>query len=154
MLRGGLCAVVPRTLVPGPVAGAMSDSSELRLPVIEEEVVVAKRAGPIEHVRVHTTVETHNEIISGTLDVEAIEVERRRVERPVDAAPAPRQEDDVTIVSVVEERAIVTTQLVVVEEILLRRRVTPTPFTVPVPVRRTRVDVARTTDPSRQQEEQ
>ena len=128
--------------------------SDLRVPVVAEEAFVTTRDGATERVRVRTSAEQREELVTGDLRVEALEIERRRVERLVDTAPPPREEGDTTIISVVEERAVVTRQLVVVEEIVIRRRVEQQSFAVPFALRRTRVDVERATpspDPSPQE---
>lgn len=135
----------------------MSDSStgdrgELRIPVVEERPVVGTREVPIERVRVRTGVDTREALVEGELRVEALDIERRAVDRPVPAAPPVREEGDATIVSIVEERAVVTKQLFVVEEVVIRRRAGAEPFTVPVALRRTTATIERDPVSSRQED--
>ncbi len=131
----------------------MSDRRDQRIPIVEERPVVAKREVPVERVRVRTAVDTREALVEGNLQLEALEVERRPAERPVDAVPPPREEGDATIISIVEERAVVTKQLFVVEELVIRRRATAEPFSVPVTLRRTRAEVERVAVPQSQQED-
>lgn len=121
----------------------MSDTTEQRIPTVEERLVIGKREAPVERVRVRTAVETREELAEGELRIEALDIERRAVERPVDVAPPVREEGDATIVSIVEERAVITRQLVVVEELVIRRRAMAEPFAVPVTLRRTTASVER-----------
>ena len=121
----------------------MNDGADLRIPIVEEEAVVSKRAVPVERVRVQTAVETRDTIVADELRTEALEIERRPVERPVAAPPPVREEGDATIISIVEERAVVTKQLFVVEELVVRRRAAAEPFSIPVTLRRTTAHVER-----------
>lgn len=122
-----------------------------RLPIVEEQAHVTKRQVATEHVRVRTVVDTHEHLLTDTLAVEALEVERRPVERAVSDAPAPRQEGDATIISLVEERLIVTRQLYVVEEVVVRRIASHEPVSVPLTLRATHAVVER--KPVAQQED-
>ncbi len=123
---------------------------EWRIPIVEEQLHVAKRRVDRERVRVRTAVDTRDVLVNDTLDVEALEIERRPVDRAVEAAPAPREEADTLVISIVEERLV--KQLFVVEEIVVRRVHTAEPITATVPLRRMRATVERD-DLSHQQED-
>lgn len=116
-------------------------SDDVRIPIIEEEAHVTKRAVPTERVRVRTVVDTDDRVIEDTLRYEALHVERRAVERQVDAAPPPREEGDTTIISLVEERLVVQRMLFVVEEVVIRRSSTAEHVEFPVTLRSTRAVV-------------
>lgn len=111
------------------------------IPIVKEHVQVAKRAVTTDKVRVRTAVDTHEALIEETLRYEALHVERRAVERQVDAAPPPREEGDTTIISLVEERLVVNRVLFVVEELVIRRTETAERVEVPVTLRSTRAVV-------------
>ena len=113
------------------------------IPIVDEQVHVTKHAVPTDRVRVRTTVDTHDRLIEDTLRYEALHVERRAVERQVDAAPPPREEGDTTIISLVEERLVVNRLLFVVEEVVIRRSATSEHVEVPVTLRSTRAVVDR-----------
>ena len=69
----------------------MSGPADLRIPIVEEQAHVARRAVETGRVRVRTEVDLHEELVTATLAVEALEVERRPVERAVPTAPPPRR---------------------------------------------------------------
>lgn len=112
-----------------------------RVPVIEEEARIEKRRVASSRVRVRTHVEEHREVLREVLFGEALEVTNVPVEREVQAAPPPRQEGDVTIVSLVEERMVVTRKLFVVEELHIRRTSRLDEVSVPVALRAMRAVV-------------
>lgn len=118
----------------------MTDT-ELRIPVIEEQAHLVRTAVPTDRIRVRTVVDTREQVLDDQVAREALSVERRVVERAVDAAPPPREEGDTTILSVVEERLVVTRQLFVVEEVLLHRTRTVEPVSIPVTLRSMRAEV-------------
>ena len=128
----------------------MSDD-ELRIPVIQEELVVGKRVVPTERVRVRTSPAEHEVIVRDTLWRQAVEVTRVPVEREVTEAPPTRTENGVTIVPVVEERLIVEKRLFLVEEVHMRLAAGTHDVAMPTTLRRTQVDVERT--PLTQQED-
>ena len=119
----------------------MSDDVEYRIPIVEEQVHVAKRTVERERVRVRTAVDSRDVLVNDSLDVEALEIERRVVDRAVDAAPSPREENGNLIIPIVEERLV--KQLFVVEEIVVRRVTTAEPITATVPLRRMRAVIER-----------
>ena len=128
----------------------MSGPADLRIPIVEEQAHVAKRMVEGERVSVRTEVHTREELVTGTLTVEALDVERRPVERAVSAAPPPREEGDATIISIVEERLVVSKQLYVVEEVIVRRIASQEPVSAPVTLRAMRAVVEH--DPAPHQE--
>jgi stress response protein YsnF len=95
------------------------------LPVVEEQVVVAKRRRVTGAVRVATRTREEERLVDEPYDVEEVEVQRVPVEgggRWVDAPVPARREGDTTVVSVHEEVVVVETRLRVVEEVRLTRR--------------------------------
>ncbi|WP_174278305.1 DUF2382 domain-containing protein [Sphingomonas bacterium] len=129
----------------------MSDTDELRLPVVEEQVSVERRRVETDHVRVRTVVDTREELVSETVEVGSLDIERRPVDRAVATPPPPREEGDATIISVVEERLVVTRQLFVIEEVVVRRVIARETVSMPVTLRTMRAVVER--DPVHQQED-
>ena len=71
--------------------------------LVEETAHITKRTVETGRVRVRTVVETREETIREDMAREVLSVERRAVERQVSEAPLPREEGDVTIISIVEE---------------------------------------------------
>jgi stress response protein YsnF len=119
------------------------------LPVVEEQVVVAKRRRVTGAVRVATRTREEERLVDEPYDVEEVEVRRVPVEgdRWVDAPVPDRQEGDTTIVSIHEEVVVVETRLRVVEEVRLTRRRATRRHTERVTVRREEALVERL-DPS------
>lgn len=114
---------------------------ETVIPIVEERAQITKRRVDTDHVRVRTVVDTHEELVADTLHYDTLDVERRRVERQVDAPPPPREDGDTTIISLVEERLIVSRALFVVEEVVVRRTARTERIEVPVTLRSTRAVV-------------
>ena len=116
---------------------------DVRIPIIEEEARIIKRATEIEHVTVRTVPEEEQVLVRDELRRGHVEVTRIAVDREVAEAPAIRTEGDVTIVPIIEERLVVEKRLFLVAEIHLRRTATTEPVELPATVRRTRVEVDR-----------
>lgn len=91
------------------------------IPVIEEQAVIRRREVETDHVRVRTVVEEKQTDVVARLAREELLVERRKVEREVATSPAPVEEGDTLIVSIVEERLVVEKRLFVIEELVIRR---------------------------------
>jgi stress response protein YsnF len=118
---------------------------ELRIPIIEEEARVVKRATDVERVTVNIASEEEQVFLRDELRHEQVEVVRVPVGREVAEAPPVRTEGDLTIVPVLEERLVVEKRLFLVEELHLRRTVVTESVELPTTLRRTRVDVERRT---------
>lgn len=117
---------------------------DIRLPIVEEEAHVLKRATDIEHVTVRTLPEQEQVVVRDEVRREHVEIKRVAVEREVDRAPDVREEDGVTIIPVLEERLVVEKRLFLVEEIHVFRSAHTEAVELPTTLRRTRVDVDRT----------
>lgn len=115
--------------------------STTRVPVVEEQARIGKRRVTSGRVHVRTHVEERREVLKEQLIGEVLDVTNVAVEREVQAAPPPRQEGDVTIVSLVEERMVVTRKLFVVEEFHIRRSTRLDEISVPVTLRAMRAVV-------------
>ncbi len=120
-------------------------SDDLRIPVIEEQAHVTKRVADTEHVRVSTTAVEDEVMVRDAVRQQQVEVTRIAIGREVAEAPLTRTEGDVTIVPVVEERLVVEKRLFLVEEVHLRLTTRIEQVEMPTTLRRTRVDVERTT---------
>ncbi|GAB2525314.1 YsnF/AvaK domain-containing protein [Lysobacter humi (ex Lee et al. 2017)] len=118
-------------------------STDLRIPVVQEEVDIAKELVETGRLRIHTHVSERQEVVELPLSREEFTVERVAIGRPVDAPVEVRQDGDVTIVPVHEEEFVVTRRLVLKEELHIRRAVHRTVETHEVTLRRQDVDVSR-----------
>ena len=127
----------------GKNADAVSDHSEIRIPVIEEEVTVDKRKVARGTVRVHSIVREEEQFVRETLEHENVTIKRMPMEREIDTVPPVRTENDVTVVPVVEERLVVTRQLFLVEEIHLVKTLSKETVEIPVRLKRTDIEIDR-----------
>ncbi len=91
------------------------------LPLHEEELSVGKRTVTTGQVRVHLTTELQTRTIAEDLQTATATVERVPVGRIVAEHPPVREEDGVTIISVVEEVLVVERRLLLKEEVHVRR---------------------------------
>ena len=96
-----------------------------------------------DRLRVRTVTEEVPVWRSEQLESGEIDVERVKVDRPVDTAPAPYEEDGAWIVPVVEERLVVEKRLFVIEELRIRRRAVTESVPIIDTLRRQRAIVER-----------
>ena len=118
-------------------------SEELRIPIVQEEAHVFKRAVTTDRVTVRTGAEEHPVVIREELMRGQVTVRRVPIDREVAAAPPVRTEGEVTVVPVIEERLVIEKRLFLVEELHLTRETTLEKVEVPATLRRTRVDIER-----------
>mgnify|MGYP005851052775 CR=1 FL=1 len=117
------------------------------VPVVEEQLHVAKRERETEQVVVHITPHERQETIRQPVVQEHVEVERVAVDRIVDQPESVRQEGDVTIVPIMEEVLVVEKRLRVKEELRIRRRRETAEHTQSVSVRSEEARVLRSGKP-------
>lgn len=122
-------------------------TSEVVVPVVEEELEIGKTE-ETERVRVTTSTETREEVVEAPAVRELVDVERVRVDRPVDERPRVRVEGDTTIIPIVEEEIVVSKRLVVREEVRIRKRRVSETRAVRVPLRSQHVDIERSGGPA------
>lgn len=100
--------------------GTVRDGQDEVIPVVEEHLRVGKREAATGRIRVHShIVETPVEE-QVTLHQEHVQVERRPVDRPVDATAAAFQDRTIEATETTEE-AVVAKEARVVEEVVLRK---------------------------------
>ncbi len=114
-----------------------------KLSLIEEQLVIDKRAVRDGSVRVSTKTEFVTEAAEARLDSENVEVTRVAIGREVSEAPAVRTDGDVTIIPVMEEVLVVEKRLMLVEEIHIRRVATTEDVSIPVELRKQRASIER-----------
>jgi uncharacterized protein (TIGR02271 family) len=117
---------------------------ETVIPVIAEELDIAKRKRPTGSVRVEKQAVEHDETVSMPLTSERAEVKRVMIDRPVDGPLPVRREGDTIIMPVVEEVAVVEKRMILKEEIHITRRRTTEQHDETVTLRREQADVRRT----------
>ena len=127
----------------------MTNEADLRtIPLYEEQVSVAKTQVVTDHLRVSTVVEARPVLIEDVIERGDLHVERFTVERAVAELPAPRQDGQTLIVSIVEERLVVEKRMFVIEELHITRTGTTEHIAIPETVRTMRASIERIPAPS------
>lgn len=96
------------------------------VPVLEEKLVVGKRAVETGAVQVRKRVRERVERVDVPLLRETVDVKRIPINKEVREMPRVRETADEIIIPVVEEEVIVTKRLILKEEVRLTRRRTST----------------------------
>jgi uncharacterized protein (TIGR02271 family) len=103
-------------------ANTPADCDPLVIPVIHEEIVVAKRTVETgAGIRIRKSSREEEQVVDLPLMREQVEVERVAVNRVLDAPVAVRHVGDTIVVPVMEEVLVVQKQLRLVEELHIRR---------------------------------
>ena len=127
-----------------PVSTGSDDPSELAaIPLVEERLSVGKRQVETGRVRVHVTVDEHEEMVTQQLMRDDLQVERVPKNVRLTEVPHVRLEGNTTIVPVVEEVVVVEKALMLVEEIHICRRSVAEETQIPVTLRSERATVER-----------
>ncbi|RZL20168.1 MAG: DUF2382 domain-containing protein [Sphingomonas sp.] len=125
----------------------ISDADEVRVPLVEERVQIEKVEVETDRVRVRTIVDEHSETIEQVLQTGRLDVRHIPLDQEVAEAPAPRQDGNTLIVSIVEERLV--KRLFLVEEVHITQSSHTEAVRVPVSLRRMRAVVEQdAADPS------
>jgi uncharacterized protein (TIGR02271 family) len=121
-----------------------ADDSEVVLPVIEEQLAVGKRTVESGSAQVRTSVREVPVQESVNLREEHVTIERHKVDRPVENAPAAFREGTIEVTTQAEV-PVVSKEARVVEEVVVGKNITEHTETVRDTVKRTDVDVDETT---------
>lgn len=113
--------------VPLSLADALGEqdvdvAESLVIPVLEEELHLAKRIVEKSKIRVHTTVHEREELVDEPLTEDRVEIERVPINRLLKKPIGARVEGDTTIIPVLKEVLVVEKQLMLVEEVRLTRK--------------------------------
>ena len=127
---------------------ASADRSDVTVPLVEEQLSVAKREVETDRVRVRTVVDAEEVLVEETLSTGHLDITRTATNREVAAAPAPYEDGDTLVISVVEERLIVEKRLFVVEELRVTRSSRDEAVSIPVALRRMRAVIERDDRPA------
>ena len=123
---------------------AKADTEEV-IPLVAEQLAIARRLVETGRVRVHLSTATEDALVRETLRGERMEVERVALGHEVASAPAVREEEDgaVLVVPVLEEILVVERRLVLKEELRIRRIATTETVEETIPLRRQMASVER-----------
>ena len=137
-MGAGLGTTAAATGTPA-TGGTVRDGQDEVIPVVEEQLRVGKREAATGRVRIHSRVVETPVEEQVTLHQEHVQVERRPVNRPVDAAAA--FQDRTIEATETTEEAVVAKEARVVEEVVLRKTSDDETRTIRDSVRRTEVSV-------------
>ena len=111
--------------------------------MVEETARIDKREVQTGRVKVHTVVETSEQMVREALSSQNVKVTRVPVDQPVTTVPVIRTENGITIVPVLEEILVVEKRLIVREELHIKQEVSHETVEVPVSLRKQRAVVER-----------
>jgi len=97
--------------------GNVSDTDTKVIPLVEEELVVQKRAVKTGDVHITKTVHTRDEVVDEPLWEERLNIEHVPVNQMVTTPPTIHYEGDTLIIPVLEEVAVVEKRLLLREEV-------------------------------------
>ncbi len=106
------------------------------IPLVEEQLQVAKRTVETGKVQLHKSVEVYDVTLNEPLTVNTWKVERLAKHEVVASPPPTRQEGSTTVYPIVEERLVMTKELVLIEEIRVTREISERRETQTVTLRR------------------
>lgn len=115
----------------------------LFIPVLEEELHLAKRIVEKSKIRVHKTVIEREELVDEPIIEDRVEIERVPINRLLKKPVGARVEGDTTIIPVLKEVLVVEKQLMLVEEVRLTRKQVEVRRPQPVTLRREEVRIER-----------
>ena len=92
------------------------------IPVLVEELHLAKRVVEMGRIRVHKQVEEREVTVDEPLIEDHIQIDRVPINQLIDKPLGPRTEGNTTIIPVLREVIVVQKQLMLVEEVRLTRR--------------------------------
>jgi uncharacterized protein (TIGR02271 family) len=120
---------------------------ETRVPLLEEQLEFGTRTVDLGEIQVHKSVEETEEVRTGQLNREDVQVERVRVDRRVTEPEVSRQEGEWLVIPIMEEVFVVEKHLMVTEEIRIRKRLVTEEAEVRDTVRREHATVEDTRVP-------
>ncbi|MDQ2746795.1 MAG: YsnF/AvaK domain-containing protein [Acidobacteriota bacterium] len=103
-------------------AANFGDAAQIVVPLLEEQLKIARQKVLTGGVRVHKTVQERTETVDEPTLREEVEFERVPINQFVAAPPEIRREGDVMIVPLVEEVLVIEKKLVLREEIRIKTR--------------------------------
>jgi uncharacterized protein (TIGR02271 family) len=119
------------------------DDTEVRIPVVEEDISVGKREVERGHVRIYSRVTERPVEEAVRLREEKVTVDRRPADRPATEADFAAAEKEVIEMTETAEEPVVSKRARVVEEVVVQKEVTERTETVRGTARHTDVDVHR-----------
>ena len=126
-----------------PVGEALPLDGQFVVPLIEEQLAIAKRTVATATVHLEKTVEAFDITLNESLAVNSWNIERVAVGQVMEVEPTVRQEGATTVYPLLEERLVLTKQLILVEEIRVTRETSEQRDTRTVTLRREHLNIER-----------
>lgn len=101
---------------------ASQRGDELRVPIVEERLVPAKRLVDLGEVRLHKSVEQVEDVVQQSVTRDDLVIERVAANRPLEAPLEPRVDGDWLVIPIMEEVLVVQKRLMLIEEVRIRKR--------------------------------
>ena len=99
---------------------APDQTGETVIPLLAEEVAVAKQVVETGRVQVSRVTHEQEQLIDELLAHETVEIDRTPIGRQIDAMPAVRDEGDTIVIPIVEEVLVIERRLLLKEEVQVR----------------------------------
>jgi uncharacterized protein (TIGR02271 family) len=119
------------------------DEDRVVVPLLAEEVSVAKKRVVTGQVKVGTITKESEQLVEELLEHEHVEIGRTTIGKQVDKAPAVREEGDTLIIPILEEVVVVERRLLLKEEVRVRRVREKQPYRERVVVRKQEAVITR-----------
>ena len=100
---------------------APDKTGETVIPLLAEEVAVAKQVIETGRVQVSRVTHEREQLIDELLAHNTVEIDRTAIGRQIDAMPAVRDEGDTIVIPIVEEVLVIERRLLLKEEVRVRR---------------------------------
>ena len=100
---------------------APDKTGETVIPLLAEEVAVAKQVVETGRVQVSRVTHARVQLIDELLAHVTVEIDRTPIGRQIDAMPAVRNEGDTVVIPIVEEVLVIERRLLLKEEVRVRR---------------------------------
>jgi uncharacterized protein (TIGR02271 family) len=100
---------------------APDQTGETVIPLLAEEVAVAKQVIETGRVQVSRVTHEREQLIDELLAHNTVEIDRTPIDRQIDAMPAVRDEGDTIVIPIVEEVLVIERRLLLKEEVRVRR---------------------------------
>ena len=100
---------------------APDKTGETVIPLLAEEVAVAKQVVETGRVQVSRVTHEREQLIDELLAHNTVEIDRTAIGRQIDAMPAVRDEGDTIVIPIVEEVLVIERRLLLKEEVRVRR---------------------------------
>jgi uncharacterized protein (TIGR02271 family) len=136
----------------GASASASADGGQLRVPILAERLSAVARPVVLGELLIHKRVDEAEESVRLAVQRDQVEVERRPVNRPLEAPVESRTEGDWLVIPVMEEVLVVRKQLMLTEEVRVRTRRVTEEREVREAVRRERVELEDSSTPPQPRE--